>query len=212
MKSNLKNKIRVMVVEDHVLVRMGLVSAARVEPDIVVVAEAEDGEQALALYREHRPDVVIMDLRLPGIDGVETISRLLKEFGPVRILVLTSFGTEESISRAIQAGAAGVVMKKMPLKRMLEAVRAVHAGESYFPPEIAHRLAQRVRHTELSPRELEVLRRIAEGRSNKEIGSDLGIGETTVKFHVMNLLEKLGAVDRAQAVATAIKRGILQMD
>jgi DNA-binding NarL/FixJ family response regulator len=211
MHTKAKTKIRILVVEDHILIRMGLVTASQVEPDIAVVAEAEDGEEAIAGFRKHRPDVVIMDLRLPGMSGIETMLALHREFGPVPVLVLTTYGADEDIYRAIQAGASGYVLKDMPLKRVVEAIRAVHAGQQYFPPEIAGRLAERLKQSILTPREMNVLQMIAEGRSNKEIGSALGIVEGTVKIHVTNLINKLGAVDRTQAVTTAIKRGILEL-
>jgi DNA-binding NarL/FixJ family response regulator len=209
MSAAAKTKIRVMVVEDHVLVRMGLIMAAETEPDIQVVATAADGEEALGLYRKHRPDVVIMDLRLPGMDGIATTAALRKEFGAVRVVVLTSFGTEEGLGRAVEAGARACVLKEMPLQQMVEAIRAVYAGKEYFPPEIAQQLVARAKHPELSPREVEVLRLIAQGRSNKEIGNALGIVEGTVKLHVKSLLEKMGAADRTEAATNAIKRGIL---
>lgn len=209
MSTTAKAKIRIMVVEDHVLVRMGLITAAESQPDIQVVATAVDGEQALALYREHKPDVVIMDLRMSGMNGIETTAELRRQFGEVRVVVLTSFGTEESVGRAVEAGARACVLKEMPLDRMLEAIRAVYAGQSYFPPEVARQLAERARHPELTPREFDVLRLIALGRSNKEIGNTLGIVEGTVKLHVKSILEKLDAADRTGAVTNAIKRGLL---
>jgi two-component system, NarL family, response regulator len=199
-----------MVVEDHVLVRMGLITAAESEPDIQVVATTADGEEALALYRKHKPDVVIMDLRLPGVDGIQATAALCREFGDVRVVVLTSFGTEEGLGRAVEAGAMACILKEMPLSEMVAAIRAVHAGKKYFPPEIARQLAERAKHPELTARELDVLREIAKGRSNKEIGNALGITEGTVKLHVKNLLEKMNAVDRTEAATSAIKRGILQ--
>jgi DNA-binding NarL/FixJ family response regulator len=212
MHSKAKTKIRILIVEDHILIRMGLVTASQVEPDIAVVAEAEDGEEAIACYRKHRPDVVIMDLRLPGMSGIETMLALHREFGPLPVLVLTTYGADEDIYRAIQAGASGYVLKDMPLKRVVEAIRAVHAGQQYFPPEIAGRLAERLKQSILTPRELSVLQMIAQGRSNKEIASALGIVEGTVKIHVTNIISKLEAVDRTQAVTTAIKRGILHLE
>jgi DNA-binding NarL/FixJ family response regulator len=211
MHAKTKTKIRVMVVEDHILIRMGLVTASQIEPDIAVVAEAEDGDEAIASFRKHKPDVVIMDLRLPGRNGIETIQALHREFGPVPVLVLTTYGTDEDIYRAVQAGAAGYVLKDMPLKRVVEAIRALHAGQQYFPAEIAGRLAERLKQSILTPRELNVLQMIADGRSNKEIGSALGIVEGTVKIHVTNIINKLGVMDRTQAVTTAIKRGILEL-
>jgi DNA-binding NarL/FixJ family response regulator len=206
-----KTKIRILIVEDHILVRMGLVTAAKVEPDIVVVAEALDGREAVEQYRKYKPDVVIMDLRLPGMNGIEIMQALRQEFGPVRVLVLTSYGTEQDIHRAMQAGASGYLLKDMPLDCLAEAIRAVHAGKQYFPPEITNRLATQAAHSELTERELAVLELISEGKSNKEVGVALGIVEGTVKIHVTNLLAKLGVMDRTQAVTTAIKRGLLQM-
>ena len=204
-------KIRLMIVEDHILMRMGLVSATAFETDMAVVAEAEDGRQALELYREHRPDVVIVDLRLPGMDGLELIKLLHQESTDVRILVLSSYGGGDDVSRAIQSGASGYVMKSMPLEQVLEAVRVLHAGGQYIPREIASRMSERI-HSELSSREVEVLRLIGKGKSNKEVGTDLGIAESTVKAHLTNIFTKLGAVDRTQAITIAMKRQILQLE
>ena len=150
-----KTKIRLMLVEDHMLVRMGLVSAARIEPDMEVVAEVDDAQQAMEGFQKCRPDVVIIDLRLPGMDGVELIKKLRNEFGRVRCVVLTSYGGGDDISRAMQAGAYGYVIKAMAPERLFEAIRSVHSGVKYVPPEIAHRLKERV-DSELSPREIEV--------------------------------------------------------
>lgn len=206
-----KSKIRILLVEDHILVRMGLATAAKVEPDIMVVAEALDGKEAIEQFRKHKPDVVIMDLRLPGMGGIEIMTALRQEFGQVRVLVLTSYATEQDIHRAMQEGASGYLLKDMPLDCLAEAIRAVHAGQQYFPPEITNRLAEQSAHPKLTVRELAVLEMIAEGKSNKEIGVALGIVEGTVKIHVTNILAKLGVMDRTQAVTTAIKRGLLQM-
>jgi len=206
-----KAKIRILIVEDHILVRMGLVTAAKVESDIAVVAEALDGREAIEQFRKHKPDVVIMDLRLPGMSGIEIMQALWQEFGPVRVLVLTSYGTEQDIHLAMQAGASGYLLKDMSLDCLAEAIRAVHVGKHYFPPEITNRLAEQATHSKLTERELTVLGLIAEGKSNKEVGVSLGIVEGTVKIHVTNLLAKLGVMDRTQAVTTAIKRGLLQM-
>lgn len=207
-----KKKIRVMLVEDHILIRMGLVTASQLEPDIELVAEVEEGEEAVECYRTHRPDIVIMDLRLPGMDGIQTITALRQEFGPVVVLVLSTYAADDDVYRAIQAGASGYVLKDMPLKSVVEAIRAVHGGQSYFPPGISDRLAERLRQAVPTDRELLVLQKIAKGMSNKEIGSELGITEGTVKAHVTNILAKLHAADRTQAVTTAIKRGIIHID
>jgi DNA-binding NarL/FixJ family response regulator len=206
---SVKQSIRLMVVEDHILVRMGLRMLSEIEPDIQIVAQVEDGEAAIEAFRQHRPDVVIVDLRLPRMDGVHTIEALRREFGPMPILVLSSYKTDEDISRAIQAQASGYLLKDMPLPRLVEAIRSVHAGQQYFPAEIASRLPEQLRQPKLSSRELAVLQMIADGRSNKEIADGLGIVEGTVKGHVTNLLVKLHAADRTQAVTIAVKRGLL---
>jgi DNA-binding NarL/FixJ family response regulator len=210
-KSRSDAKIRIMLVEDHILMRMGLVSAAGIEPDMVVVAQAEDGPQALENFRKHKPDVTIVDLRLPGMDGIELIKTLRRESPEAKILVLSSYAGGDDVSRAIQSGAAGYVVKNMPLDRVLEAVRAIQAGGQYIPSEIASRMSQRMQ-SDLSTRELEVLRLIGKGCSNKEIASALGIVEGTVKAHVTNIFTKLGAVDRTQAITIAMKRQILQLE
>ena len=210
-KPKSSGKIRLMIVEDHILMRMGLVSATAFEPDMAVVAEAEDGRQALEKFREHRPDVVIVDLRLPGMDGHELIKLLRQQSPDVRILVLSTYGGGDDVSRAVQSGASGYAMKSMPLEQVLDAVRVVHAGGQYIPSEIASRMSQRLQ-SELSTRELEVLRLIGKGCSNKEIASELGIVEGTVKAHVTNIFTKLGAVDRTQAITIAMKRQILQLE
>ena len=206
-----KKHIRVMIVEDHILIRMGLMRLSEIEPDIKIVAQVEDGEAAVEAFRHHRPDVVIVDLRLPGMDGVRTIETIRHEFGPVPFLVLSSYRTDADIARVIEAEAAGYLLKDMPLPRLVEAIRAVYSGQQYFPPEIISRLPDQLRQPKLTSRELGVLQMIADGRSNKEIGDALGIVEGTVKLHVTKLLSKLHAADRTQAVTTAVKRGILTL-
>jgi len=204
-------KIRVMLVEDHVLVRMGLVAAANEEPDIEVVAEVEDGRQAVDLYRTHQPDVVVLDLRMPGMDGVEIIRALRAEFGKVRILMLSSYGSGDDVARAMQEGAMGYIVKGMVLEQLLEGIRTVYNGGKFLPPEISHRMTERL-NSDISPRELEVLRLVAKGKSNREIAKELGIVEGTVKIHIAHIFTKLGAADRTQAMAIAIQRHILQLD
>jgi DNA-binding NarL/FixJ family response regulator len=210
--SNRAKKIRVMLVEDHILIRMGLTTASQLMPDIELVAEIEEGEEAVECYRKHRPDVVIMDLRLPGMDGVQTITALRREFGHVPVLVLSTYAADDDVYRAIQAGASGYLLKDMPLNTLVDGIRAVNAGHNYFPPGISDRLAERLRQAVPTDRELLVLQKIAKGMSNKEIGSELGITEGTVKAHVTNILNKLNASDRTQAVTTAIKRGIIHLE
>jgi DNA-binding NarL/FixJ family response regulator len=213
MKAESQNtkKIRLMLVEDHILMRMGLVSATRIEPDMVVVAEVDDGRKVVEYFRKHKPDVILLDLRLPGMGGIQVIKALCQESPDVRVVVLSSYGGGDDVATAIQAGASGYVLKNMPLQQVLEAVRVVHFGGQYIPREIASRLSQRL-HSDMSTREIEVLRLIAQGRSNKEIAAELGIVEGTVKAHVTNIFGKLGAVDRTQAITIAVKRQILQLE
>lgn len=204
-------KIRVMVVEDHVLVRMGLVSAANDDPDIEVVAEVDDGRQVVEAFSAHQVDVVVLDLRMPGIDGIEIIRALRSRFGRVRVLMLSSYGGGDDITRAMHEGASGYIVKGMPLERLLEGIRIVHAGGQYLPPEISDRMRHRI-DSDVSSRELDVLRLVAEGMSNKEIAAHLGIVEGTVKAHLVHIFAKLGAVDRAQAITIALKRQLLQLE
>jgi len=208
-----KPKIGVMVVEDHILIRMGLMTISEVEPDIAVVAHAEDGKEAIEAFRQHRPDVVLMDMRLPGdMDGAQAITKLRAEFGDVRALVLSTYGAEEDIYRALQAGASGYLLKDMPITTLVGAIRAVHSGQEYFPAEISSRLAARLKKSMLTDRELGVLQMMAMGKSNKEIGVALGIVEGTVKIHVANIFSKLHVIDRTQAVTTAIKQGLIHIE
>lgn len=200
-----------MLVDDHILMRMGLASATNNEPDMRVVAEAEDGIEAVEAYRVHQPDVVILDLRMPKRNGIETIAVLRREFATARILVLSNYSSSEEVSAALQAGARGFAVKDMSLEALLDAIRRVHGGEQFIPTEIAHRLAGRML-SQLSARELEVLSLIGKGNSNKEIATTLHLAEGTVKTHVTNILFKLGVVDRTQAVLAAVKRGLLQID
>jgi len=210
-KPELPHKIRVMLVEDHILMRVGLRTTAEGEPDMVVVAEVADGRQVLESFRAHKPDVVLLDLRLPGMDGLQIIKLLRQENPDARIVILSSYGGGDDITRAIQSGASGYVLKSMPLEQMLQAVRVVNAGGQYFPPEISDRVSQRIQ-SDISSREIEVLRLIAQGKANKEIGAKLGISEGTVKNHLTHIFTKLGAADRAQALTIAVKRQLVQLD
>ncbi|HYC70947.1 MAG TPA: response regulator transcription factor [Opitutaceae bacterium] len=204
-------KIRILLVDDHVVVRMGLAIAANGEADMEVVAEAENGEAALRAFRTERPDVVVLDLRMPKQGGFETIRVLRKEFGPVRILVFSSYANADEAAQAFREGASGFVMKEMPIAQVLDAIRKVHDGAQFIPPEISTRIGGLLV-SQLSPRELEVLTLLARGNSNKEVGAHLGLAEPTVKAHVTNVLAKLGAADRTQAVLAAMKRGIIQLE
>lgn len=204
-------KIRLLLVDDHIVLRMGLVTAANGEPDMNVVAEADNGIDAVKAYRTHRPDVVVLDLRMPGRNGIETLRQLREEFGDVRVLVFSNYASGEEVYQAFNAGARGFVVKEMALERLLEAIRKVHAGEQYIPPEISTRLSGRVL-SKLSSRELEVLALIAKGLSNKEIAARLELVEGTVKVHVTNILDKLRVADRTQAILAGVKQGIIQID
>ncbi len=207
----MKRKIRVLIVDDHAMMRLGLAEAIAGERDMTLVAEAGNGAQALDAYRQHRPDIVTMDFQMPGEDGAQTITRLRAEFPDARIVVLSVFEGEEDISRAVQAGASGYVLKSAEVEDILEAIRHVIAGDTYFPPAIAAKLAARsARHT-LTPREHQVLRHIVAGLSNKEIAPALHMSEATVKLHISNTLAKLGVADRTQAAIVAVQRGLIHL-
>lgn len=203
--------IQVMVVDDHHIVRQGLVALLNTVPDMTVVAEASDGQEAMELFRRYRPDVTLMDLRLPVLSGVEALTRIRQEFPTARVIVLTTFDGDEDIYRALQAGARGYLLKGMFGDELMDAIRAVHAGKSRIPPAVAERLALRMGGQELTARELDVLKLIVSGRSNKEIGTELKISEATVKTHINSILSKLNVSDRTQAATTALQRGIVHL-
>lgn len=204
--------IKILIVDDHHIVRQGLVALLKTVPGFHVQAEAADGEQAVDLFRKHRPDVTLMDLRLPKMNGVEAITKI-REIAPgARIVVLTTFDGDEDIYRALQAGAKGYLLKGMDLTELSEAIRSVHAGKTRIPPRVAEKLAERMSGASLTGRELEVLKLIVAGKSNKDIGNALFISEATVKTHVNSLLSKLGVEDRTQAATTALQRGIVHLD
>jgi two-component system NarL family response regulator len=203
---------RILVVDDHHVVRSGLVASLGMEEDLAVVGEAESGAEALTLYEKCTPDVVLMDLRMRGGNGIETTASLRAKAPEARVLMYTTFDGEEDVYRAVQAGARGYLLKSAPREELLTALRTVAKGERYLPPELARRLAERVAGPDISERELEVLRLISAGKSNKEIGATLHIAEDTVKRHVSNILTKLGVSDRAQAATEAFRRGFLHLD
>lgn len=204
-------KIRIMLVDDHIVMRMGLATATGGEPDMEVVAEADNGHEAIRAYRIHRPDVVVLDLRMPGLNGIETIRMLREEFGDVRVLVFSNYASGEEVYQAFKAGAFGFVVKEMALEQLLEAIRKVHQGEQYVPAEISTRMSGRVL-SQLSSREVEVLALIAKGLSNKEIAGRLNLVEGTVKVHVTNILGKMRVSDRTQAILAGVKQGIIQIE
>jgi two-component system NarL family response regulator len=204
--------IRILIAEDHVVVREGLAAIIDYQPDMCVAGHASNGKEAIARFSELRPDVTLMDLRMPEVGGVEAIAAIRNEFEDARIIVLTTYDGDEDIFRALEAGAQGYLLKDTPKEDLLEAIRAVNSGQRRIPAEVAARLAERVMAgRSLSPREVEVLWMIAEGKSNKEIGNALFIAEGTVKAHINNIHEKLGVGDRTQAVTVAIRRGIIHI-
>ncbi len=209
---NENKRIRIMIVEDHFVVRVGLAAIINSQADMMTVAEAGNGRQAVELFEQHQPDVTLMDLRIPGLNGIEAIAAITRKFPRARIIVLTSFSGDEDIFRALQAGARGYLLKDVKGQELLDTIRAVHAGQRPLPPEIASRLAERIHRSELSPRELEILRLIAKGHSNKEIAAELAISEGIVRVHASNIFSKLECGDRAQAVAEAYQRGIIYVE
>jgi DNA-binding NarL/FixJ family response regulator len=206
------NEIRVMLVDDHPAFRKGMAALIESEPDLRVVAEAGDGGKALEIYRQSRPDVVLMDLRLPGMGGVEAIIAVRKEFPDARVIVLTTFDTDEDIFRAIQSGAKSYLLKDTPEDELAETIRAVYAGKETLPGKVAERLAARQQRADLSQRETEVLSLLTKGRSNKEISSSLFITEDTVKAHLKTLFIKLNVKDRTEAAIHAVRQGIVHLE
>jgi DNA-binding NarL/FixJ family response regulator len=204
-------RLSVLVVDDHPVVRAGLRAMIDAQPDMETVAEAGNGEDAVDLFRRHQPAVTLMDLRMPGMGGVAAIETLHASFPEACILVLTTYDGDEDIYRALHAGARAYLLKDMPREELLETIRAVHAGAHRLPPEVAARLAERMHQSELTSREIEIVERIADGLSNKQIAAALGIGEATVKTHVNNIMGKLGASDRTHAVTLALRRGFLHL-
>lgn len=203
--------IRILVVDDHHVVRQGLVALLNIMPEIKVVGEAGDGLQAIELYRSLRPDITLMDLQLPKLGGVEAIQKIRAEDPTARFVVLTTFDGDEDIFRALQAGAKAYLLKGMTIEELLATIQAVHSGKTRISPAIAEKLAERIGSHALTARELGVLERIVAGRANKEIASDLDISEATVKSHINNLLSKLGVSDRTHAATVALQRGIVHL-
>jgi two-component system NarL family response regulator len=204
-----KPKIRVLIVDDHPVVRLGLRAMIEVQPDMEVVAEAGDGPAAVAAHAQHRPDVTLMDLRMPGMSGPATIAEIRKTAPEARVVVLTTYDGDEDVYRAVQAGARGYLLKGTFPEGTLEAIRNVHAGQRLFAPEVAGRLADRVASPALTAREVGVLELVAKGMSNKEIGAALFVAEDTVKNHLKHIYSKLGVSDRTEAALLAVQRGIL---
>jgi DNA-binding NarL/FixJ family response regulator len=205
------SSIRVLVVDDHPLLREGVTAVLQEESDITVVAEATRGAEAIELFRQHRPDVTLMDLRMPDMSGTAAIAAIRAEFPNARIVVLTSYAGDAHAVNALKAGASAYLLKSMLRKELLDTIRAVHAGKRRVPPEIAVEIAEHSADDTLTQRELEVLRRVGGGLSNKQIAQQLTISEGTVKAHMKSILPKLGARDRTHAVMIAVKRGIIEV-
>ena len=202
--------IRILSVDDHALLRKGIAAVINAEPDLKLVAEASNGEEAIEKFRIHLPDVTLMDLQMPGLNGIETMSRILSEFPEARIIVLTTYSGDVQVKRALRAGARAYLLKGHD-RDLIETVHAVMEGRKRIPPEVASELAEHATDDELSVREIEVLQLIAAGNSNKQIADQLFVAEATIKSRVTNILSKLSASDRAHAVTIALKRGIIEL-
>jgi len=200
------------VADDHPVVRHGIIANVKPQPDTIVVAEAGDGVEALALIKEALPDVVLLDLRMPRMDGLDVLTEVKTSRLPCKVIIMTTFDSEEDVQRAMKAGARGYLLKDSTQEEILDAIRRVSLGETYLPARIVQKVAESMRKPELSPREIEVLQWVAAGKSNKEIGARLFIAEGTVKTHVKNLLEKLAVVGRTAAIREAVHRGLVRLN
>jgi DNA-binding NarL/FixJ family response regulator len=208
---NDQTPIRVFSVDDHPLLREGIAAMINSQPDMLLVAQAASGAESIQKFREHVPDVTLMDLRLPDMSGIDALIAIRTEFAEARIIMLTTFEGDVEIQRALQAGARGYLLKSMPPKELVDVIRQVHAGKKRVPAEVAAHLAEHMSDEALTEREIDVLRHLAGGNRNKDIAERLFISEETVKVHVKHIMEKLGASDRTQAVAIAVRRGIIQL-
>ena len=204
-------QIRILSVEDHPVFRKGLATIIETEPDMVLVGQAANGVEAIAEFRRHRPDITLMDLRLPGANGTDILIAIRGEFPHARIIMLSTSDSDGEIQRALRSGASGYVLKSMSQDKLLAVIRSVHAGKRRVPAEVAALLAEHFGDEDLSPRELQVLQLICDGCKNKQIADQLAISESTVNFHIKNIVDKLGANDRTHAVTIAVRRGLLPL-
>ena len=206
-----KQQIRVFSVDDHPLLREGIATLVNNQPDMMLVGEASTGAEAIQQFKQHMPDVTLLDLRLPDMSGIDVLIAIRSEFPAARIVMLTTFEGDVEVQRALQAGARGYLLKNMPPVELLDVIRQVHEGKKRIPPEIASQLLEHLSDEGLTEREVEVLREVADGNRNREIAERLFISEETVKVHIKHIMEKLGAADRTQAVAIGVRRGIIHL-
>ena len=206
-----KQSIRVFSVDDHPLLREGIATLVNNQPDMVLIGEASTGAEAIQQFKQHAPDVTLLDLRLPDMSGIDVLIAIRSEFPAARIVMLTTFEGDVEVQRALQAGARGYLLKNMPPVELLDVIRQVHDGKKRIPPEIASQLLEHMSDEGLTEHEVEVLREVADGNRNREIAERLFISEETVKVHIKHIMEKLGAADRTQAVAIGVRRGIIQL-